>query len=215
MWHTSTGERTLIGAEAMLVKEAITGVAEQIMEESGGYMEQWEYGIDRFDELTLSQRLKLLEQVATHLLTATAETLELTAFCEAAVGAIYEHVLVEVDWEIDDDDRPATRWRSLILAAYAECFGEDQGDPEDDFTLTDATSRDRDEWAHLVECLADNVLWDRDYEMDEFLDAPPETSRMLRRHMGIDDDYYSASACDTISNEAVEDAYRRLASLLE
>jgi hypothetical protein len=212
MWHTPSGDRALAGAEALLVKAAITGVAEQIMEESSGYFDQWEYGVYRFDELTLSQRLQLLEQVAAHLLTATRETLELTAVCEAAVAAIFAHVLVEVDWEIDNDDRPTTRWRSLILAAYAECFGDDA---EDDFQVPEATSIERSDWELLVECLADNILWDRDFEMEEFLDASPEMSAMLKEHMGIDEDYYSAPAPDTSSEAAIEETYQRLETLLK
>lgn len=214
MWHTSSGDRTLTGAEALLVKEAITAIVEQIMEESAGYTEQWEYGVDRFDELTLSQRLKLLEQVAIHLLTPTQETLELTAVSEAAVAVIYEHMLVVIDLEIDDD-RPTTRWRSLILAAYAECFSEDAGDLEDEFHPPASTSNNRKEWEVLIDCLTDNSLWDRDFEIDEFLDASPEVSEMLKDHMGIDDDYYSAAAPDIDNEEAIEETYHRLESLLK
>lgn len=215
MWHTPSGDRTLAGAEALLVKAAITGVAEQIMEESGGYFDQWDYGIYRFDELTLSQRLQLLEQVAAHLLTSTSETLELTAVSEAAVAAIFAHVLVEVDLEIDNDESPTTRWRSLILAAYAECFDDDGGDPEDDFQVPAATSIERDDWELLVESLADNILWDRDFEMEEFLDASPEMSAMLKEHMGIDEDYYSAPAPDTSNDAAIEETYQRLETFLK
>ena len=32
--------------------------------------------------------------------------------------------------------------------------------------------------------------------MDEFLDASPEKSRVLKQYMGIDDDYYSSAAPD-------------------
>lgn len=215
MWHTSSGDRTLAGAEALLVKAAITGVAEQIMEESSEYFDQWEYGVYRFDELTLSQRLQLLEQVATYLLTPTSETLDLTGVSEAAVAAIFEYVLVEVDWEIDNDENPTTRWRSLILAAYAECFDDDGGDSEDDYQVPEATSIERDDWELLVECLADNILWDRDFEMEEFLDASPEVSAMLKDHMGIDEDYYSAPAPDTSSEAAIEETYQRLETLLK
>ena len=45
MWHTPSGDRTLAGAEALLVKAAITGVAEQIIEEVFGVsqLQNWRF----------------------------------------------------------------------------------------------------------------------------------------------------------------------------
>jgi hypothetical protein len=218
MWHTSSGDRTLAGAEARLIKEALTGIAEQIIEERSGYLDQWEYGIRRFDELTLSQRLKLLEQVAIYLLKPTNDTLELTAVNEAAVGALFEHMLVEIDLEIDNDEGPVTHWRSLVLAAYAECYGagdDDEYDDEDDVQLPAIDSDDHNAWSFLIDLLEDSILWGRDSEMEEFLDVPLQKSAMLKQLMGINDDYYSAPAPDENCEADVDETYLALEAILK
>ena len=49
-----------------------------------------------------------------------------------------------------------------------------------------------DDWDVLLDWLADRVLWDRDWEMDEQLDAAPEASRPAKTIRGIDRDYFVA-----------------------
>ena len=106
MWQTSYGNRTLAGAEAALIKAAVTAVAEQIREESGGFESAWGYGIALFDELTWTQRLMLLDRVATYLLTDTHEPLELTAVNESVIGVLFERIRIELDLEILDEELP-------------------------------------------------------------------------------------------------------------
>ncbi|HIK96125.1 MAG TPA: hypothetical protein EYG03_29625, partial [Planctomycetes bacterium] len=136
MWHTSEGDRLLEAAEARLFKAGVTGLVERVKEEaradSGGY------SIALFDELTWSQRLAVLESVATHLLTKTGQMPELTAVNEAAVGAVFDHISFEIDMEIDDVPS-GTVWRQLVLDACHECFGDElqEHDESDDEELSE------------------------------------------------------------------------------
>lgn len=205
MWHTPDGDRSVTGAEADLIKAAVTDIVELVKDESSGHNEQRVYGIQLFDELTWSQRLVLLERVMTYLLTDTQETLELTAVNEAAVGAIFEHVVLKVDCEIDAFAE-ITHWRGLVLAAYESCVrgdvdhgcipaGAGESDDETPFTPPGLDCDDKDQWRYLVESLTDRILWDRDYEMgSQFLDMSPEKSAIMKQLLGIDNDYYSLTA---------------------
>jgi hypothetical protein len=213
MWHTSAGDRMLAGAEARLFKSALTRIVEDIKDEAmeDGLVEQWEYGIPRFDELTWTQRLQVLEQVASHVLSPSKETPELNAVNESAIAAIYQRMRHEIDFEIDSESE-STEWRAMVLEAYGERFAGDHDDDTDDeepFALPAPTSRDRDVWSDLVESLADEVLWDQDFLMDEFLDAPPDKAEMLKQFMGIQDDYYSTAAPD-VADKSVSEIVTRL-----
>jgi hypothetical protein len=212
MWHTPDGDRTLFGAEATLVKAAITGIVESIKEESSGYGDQLEYCITLFDELPDSQRLMLLERVATYLLTDTPTTLDLTAVNEAAVGVIFEHARTEIDREVASGRSAANKWRVIALAAYRECFADDdEADDESEFVPSVADCVDLQKWWELLESLANRILWDRDYELaDTFLDAPPVESRTLKQMLGVDADYFAAAAPDIVDDRQFPQVYGRL-----
>jgi hypothetical protein len=216
MWHTPDGDRTLLGAEAILVKASITGIVESIKDESSGYRGQAEYRITLFDELPDSQRLMLLERVATYLLTDTPRTLDLTAVNEAAIGVIFEHARNEIDREVTRGHPPVTTWRSMALTAYRECFAdEDEASNEGDFVPSRIDSTDREQWWELLESLANRILWDRDYELaDTFLDAPPSESRTLKAMLGVDADYFATAAPDIVDDEQFQKVYGRLDRLV-
>ena len=57
---------------------------------------------------------------------------------------------------------------------------------------TSAQQDDPDDWDVLLDWLADRVLWDRDWETDEQLDAAPEASRPAKTILGIDRDCFVA-----------------------
>lgn len=216
MWHTSFGDRTLKGAEAALVKAAVTAVAEHIQEESAGFDDSWGYGVQLFDELTWTQRLMLLDSVATYLLTETPATLELTAVNEAVVGVLFECVRMQIDLEILSIEDPELDyyWRTLVLTALREPVPDEEEEPLDpgsDYLPQDVRCDDHGKWRDAIELLADRILWDRDYEMaGTFLDQPPEKAERLKVYLGIDDDYFSSVAPDAISNATLEATYRRL-----
>jgi hypothetical protein len=223
MWHTSEGDRLLEAAEARLFKAGVTGLVERVKEDAR--VEGSGYSIALFDELTWSQRLAVLESVATHLLTKTDHMPELTAVNEAAIGSVFDHVSFEIDMEIENVTLD-TVWRQLVLDACHECFGDElqkdddtdgEESAEDDADyLPESASCSRPElWHQLVQSLTDRILWDRDYElMGEFLDEPPEKAAMLRQIMGIGDDYFAAAAVDLHSDQEAGETLRRLAGIL-
>ena len=225
MWHTSEGDRNLEGNEAKLFKNGITGLVEYEKEE--GDLDGFGYSTAVFDNLTWSQRLAVLENAATHLLTKTNAIPKLTAVNEAAIAAIFEHISFEIDREIDLEP-PRTDWRQLVLNTHLERFGQyvdgrsvidgliDEEESDESYIPESADSERRDLWHPLVQSLADQILWDRDFEMmEDFLDEPPEKAGMLRQIMGIDDDYFATAAEDLKSAEEIGRTLQRLDGILK
>lgn len=212
MWHTSSGDRILSGAEAKLFKAALTGLVEETMLSDCDFCG---CGIELFDELTSSQRLAVLEGIATSLLTDTVDMPNLTAVNESAVAAVFEYARFEVELEIDDCTA-GTTWRQMVFDSYHECFANESGSDSEHCCPAHAGSDCRTEWHSAVESLADRVLWDRDFEMvGSFLDEPPEKAAMMRQVLGIDDDYFSAAADDFTTRDAAEQSIGRLTRILQ
>ena len=135
----------------------------------------------------------MLAVVGRALLDERASCPELTALTEGTVAAIFEQIRQAVELEITGGDaiRRPDFWRQLICAAYQEVDGA--GDP----SLPEASSDDLGEWHCLVDCLADRVLWDCDFEMEEhFLDADPDESRLLMERCRIPEGYFLHIASD-------------------
>jgi hypothetical protein len=56
---------------------------------------------------------------------------------------------------------------------------------------------DLDDWALLIECLEDSILWEADWDMPElFLDVEPRVGRARKKRLGIDPDYFTALTPD-------------------
>lgn len=214
MWNTSQGDRMLQGAEAALFKAGVVSLVECVKEEAEYTTDG--YSVVVFDQLTWSQRLAVLESISTYLLTNTSPAPKLSAVNEAAIAMVFEFISYQIDIEIDDEP-PSNLWRSLVLDAANECFGDNSEEEEadDDFIPDSADSQRRDIWHPLVQTLADQILWDRDFEMIEtFIDEPPEKATMMRQIMGIDDDYFSTAADDLHSPGEVAESLNRLSNLL-
>lgn len=211
MWRTQNGIRTLKGAEAELIRESLGMMCDMLREEYLQYVEQWEYGVRVFDQLTYNQRTALLTNVATYLLTETDDYPPLNAINEGAVGAIYENIKANLIFELDEsstnDNSEASEvenWRSLILAACKEAEVED---------LPDVNNLDYNEWKINLDILEEQVLWDRDFESSNFyLDLNPETGKHLKDYMRIDEDYFTAIPPDP-TDEEVEIAFKTLMKL--
>jgi hypothetical protein len=199
MWHTPKGNRTLKGAEARLIREAIGCFADEIAEID----EAATVGVRLFDRLEWRQKIALLAEVAKALLD-DAPPPKLTAINEATVAAIYRHIRISIEVEIDGDvpeDRDARFWRRLVLAAIREV---DVGPPSPDseVELPAENHDDLDEWHPIMDALESFVLHDDDWDMDDlFMDADPELSRARKDRLSIEDDYFTAIPPDPSDSE--------------
>lgn len=216
-WETSQGDRYLTGCEAIVVRRTLTMMVDRLTTNvSMKKDERWDFGVQLFDELTTSQQLLVLQLVVKHLLTVTNETLELNAVNEAAVYSIFTTMGDQIDNEVDDerlgfvDEEDMFYWRSLTLAAFRECFADDEehevcdeDDPEAEWmTPISEKSRNIEQWRSLIEDLADQILWDRDFEMaGMFMDSDPAMAAALKQAIGVENDYYSDAAPDLAPSE--------------
>jgi hypothetical protein len=211
MWRTSKGERVLRGAEWELFREALAGVWD-LVEHASDSGEPFPSGVDVFDALQPGQQLALLAAVGRALSDEAVPAPELTALHEGTVAAVFNHARQTAVEQAGNPGEPdgvetATSWRGLVLAACREALGESES------PLPTASSDDAEAWALLVDCLADQVLWDADYEMgDEFLDSAPEVSRALLEKMRIPGDYFLTLAPDP-THEDLEGIRRTLGEL--
>lgn len=214
MWHTSRGDRTLNGDEATLVREAIDTMVDVLSlhvddEAAGGLL--CESGILLFDRLTPAQRIALLHEVATHLLTDEGEAPRLSASLEATIAAIFmdirDHVAIEVGFPQESEharwmERPG--WRHLVASAF-HSVAISEGDFEYLEELPLEASGDMQQWERVIDYLADAILWDRDFEFSgSFLDLDPEISRERQQMLGIDESYFTQVAPDPRPGEVEE-----------
>lgn len=202
MWCTPEGDRSLNQAEGRLIREAISEMLEEILEEAQGWGEYWPLGVKLFDELSWQQRLAMLNLVARALLRPEVAPPKLCAVNEAAVAAVFafvqRNVDVELDYEKDPDLSSAIdiyRWRRLLVACQ-------ETSSDEAFTPT-LSSLDADDWQLAIECVSDEILWDADYNLcDLVLDGEPSIVRTEKRQLGIPDDYYTTPAADLRDHEA-------------
>ncbi len=188
-WHTQRGDRTIIGAEAALIREALAYIVDMVDDEIRESGDHWEFGVAAFDRLEPPARLAMLAEVGWSLLRDTESYPELTALNEATVAVLFNAIEQGLELEIDCQSHcdPEVRfgWRRLLLDAIAE--GSDLSD------LPSVDCCDMDEWQIIIEALSDWILWDHDFNSGEyFLDTPPEHADIMRERFGIDDEYYRA-----------------------
>ncbi len=218
MWHTSRGDRTLDGHEAVLVSDAIEVMVASLLvhidEDFEDSAPDCESGVAIYDLCTPAQRIGLLHEVAKFLLTETEEVLPLSALTDATVAAIFveirDQIAIEIEFATSDQQDGRSKWRENVLAAHGWVFSN-PGDEARETTGQpyDALSDDLRAWEGIVDELADSILWDRDFEMaDGFLDIDPGVSRQRRRLLGIDDEYFTCVAPDPRPEQAYKLASR-------
>ncbi len=184
MYPTPSGERILLGGERRLFEESLGMMVDYLSDGDFGF------GVPAFDELQLGQKLFALYRAGRALLEPDEPSPERTAFLEAALATVYKHVLDMVVQEINDPDLASRRpsWRQLVIAAACDSDNIDEVPKE--------TSRNKEDWEIVVDCLADDLLRDRDFELEIHLDADPDKSREVKDIMGTSEDYYAAVAHD-------------------
>jgi hypothetical protein len=160
-WDTPIGVRSVRGSERNL----IVCVAQSLL---GFKRNSW---IRVFDQMDSDTKAGMLVEVVRRLVDPALEPLALTAVNEATLGAIFAHLRQRVEDECDAGD--STHWRSLLRSTGCK-------EP--------ISSTNIHEWVMAVEDVADLFLWDRDFEIEELIDAQPDVARELRRQMGIADD---------------------------
>lgn len=218
MWHTSRGDRTLDGHEAVLVSCAIDVMVGALLvhidEDFEDSAPDCESGIAIYDLCTPAQRIGLLHDVAKYLLTDTQGPLPLSALTDATVAAIFveirDQIAIEIEFANDREEEGQPRWRELVFAAHRSSFPQ-RGEAERGLSARgwDPSLDDLRRWETMVDELADNILWDRDFEMAEgFLDIDPGVSRQRRRLLGIDDEYFTTVAPDPRPEQAFKLASR-------
>jgi hypothetical protein len=143
MWHTPEGMRVLRGCEGRLFRLGVRALARRI---------HFYHGRDYFGRLTANERLLALAAAARALLEPSAPFPGHTAWNEAAVYAVY--------YFLGRCARRSDQLRRLVWKACREngvlartAAPIDRSDPE--------------EVEFAIECLADRILWDRDWELEE------------------------------------------------
>ena len=190
MWRTECGERILEGAEAIVFAETLSSLLDEAIL---GQLDDYELGIECFDNLTIGQRISTLATISNSLFREDVPLIDLTAVVEGAIAAVFQHLKYQIIYEIDVPEC-RSNWRELVVAARKEAEGVDIPAP---------TCADTKEWDFEVEQLADRILWDSDYEDGHlYLDQAPEKSRWLKYMTRIPDDCFMAIADDLPDEEA-------------
>ena len=206
MWHTSRGDRTLGGKEAILicraVDEMVLALLMHIHDEFEEEANDCSSGIPIYDACSPSQRIGLLNKVALHLLTETTDVLPLTALVDATIAAVFvevrDQVAIEIGLTDNSDQGDPFFWRRMVLESHRSSIDERPNTEDEEQSALPLLDSDQLEaWEKSIDELADLILWDRDFEMaDTFMDLDPKVSKHRRRLLGIDDHYFSAVAND-------------------
>lgn len=195
MWRTQYGDRALQGAEAVVFAEAMLSLLDEAVM---GALDDYEFGIECFDNLTFGQRIATLSIIGNGLLRKDTPTVRLTAVLEGAIAAVFEHIKNQIAFEIDTPEF-GTSWREMVIAARKQTTCDDRKRVD----IPEPTCEDFDEWDLQMQELSDGILWDRDYQDAQlYIDFPPEKSEELRELMGIPKGYFLAIADDLTDKEA-------------
>jgi len=198
MWHASSGKTTFTGPYGLMLAEGISYLLEE-MNDLYVLEDEYKIGIRAFDALTREQKIWSLRQVAFGLLDEKTPIIALTAYLEATIAAIFNHIDTSIQFELDmeadhksdpDDEYDYFFWRKLVLAAYESVGGNNPEFCESDEELLTPECRDMQEWQLAFDMIVEHVLWDADYEDDDMVDMTPEHGAAVRNMFGIADGYY-------------------------
>jgi hypothetical protein len=184
MYPTPRGDRILLGAERRLHEESLGMMVDHLS------IIDCDFGVPAFDEFQRGAKLFALYQSSRALLQPDEPLPERVAYLDAAVAAVYQHAHDMIIQEIDEPEfaTSPSRWRKFVIEAAQESDNVDQVPTE--------TSQDKSEWDLIVDCILDDVLSDRDFEIESNLDADPESANALKCIMGIAPNYYTAVPLD-------------------
>jgi len=203
MWHTAKGDRTLSGPEADLFRLAAGSLLVHLVECDG----DWPNDVPTFDQLLLGQKVALLREISIALLRKKESPPRFTALNEATIAAVYEELFNELEAEVEFANGAELR------QAVVDALEWTNKEFKDDVRIPRASCRDTDEWQLMIDCCLDFVLWDRDFDLEHILDAPPETAATERKMLGINEDYFTAippDPTDTQVKRYVNELFRLL-----
>ena len=204
MLETPLGRRTLVGAEAILVRQAIADMVAPLLAATDDRSAREheipaETGVALYDELTDAQKLAVTHHVARALFDSAVSPPERNAVFASILN------LIEIETVFQSIQVPAevhTSWRRLVIDAWFHRKRMQGGlnDPwtENDVPTPDAT--DMDEWDFHLECLLDAILFDRDFQMAAgFLDQSPDSADAARSVLGVGESYFATPAPDILT----------------
>ncbi len=198
MWHASSGDKTFTGPYGLMLAQGICRVIDE-MNELHGCDEEFEIGIRAFDSQTREQKAWSLHKVAFRLLDDATPIVELSAYLEATIAAVFGMVDACIQMELDEGD---FFWRKLVLAAFESIGGNRPEDLEGDEELLTAECDAIDQWRLVLGTLEEQVFWDMDYTNDRMIDMSPEQGAEMRGMFGVADDYYTAVPDDPRREES-------------
>ena len=217
MWITAMGERTLLGAERRMVMKAGWGLADFIS--VAAPEDKARFGIVLFDRLTWQQQMLMLEKVLTALVEPTIPAPPSTALLDATVAAIYAQLYTSIEIELDEArmemDSPLGEEnyfevRQEILEALREPVDSDEPieeSPEGGWPTI--LCDEIDEWELAIESLRSRILADEDWQMEAIaMDLAPQTSKSLKKDLGIQRDYFIDIPPDGTDEEAEATRWR-------
>lgn len=182
MWATTDGDRVVRGAEAALIRRAADEMLDALVGEWEGTSPSRAYGIPWFDQWEVEQRIWLLKQVLRSLFLTSTPPLRPAAMYEATVDAIFCHVAVAVDEEIEDRAELDQRWRNELIAAFTCQHGRS---PKIDPGATDAGR-----WHTLAGQVADAILGSPSYQQAEwFRDGEAKHAERFIQQRGLPQDF--------------------------
>jgi hypothetical protein len=186
-WKTSSGERVLGPKEGRLFLDLF----DSWWEVSGKCADKYCTNVEPFMSLTLKQKQSVAEEVLVHLLTPTLSCPKLSAANESCIFSIFSSMM-DMHLEVKEEV-----YGQAILDALKErgCFD----DEEDNGDWPYIGCKDDEKWNTAIECLADSILWDRDWEMP-FVQANPG----LMRFADIEQDYFKKPRAKAGAAERVE-----------
>ncbi len=205
MWPTTNGVRKLVGDEAHLIRVLVIHMVDQLVGETSKDMDQHVYGIEWFDSWDAPQRLWLLEQVTTAMLSGT-DPPPPAAMLEATVDTIFAELFERIVTETDDPPALDTSWRQRAIDA----FETQNGRPP----KVDLNCVDQEIWGIVVSQIADSILGIRLYQQAEsFRDRDFQTTLTFLNQKGLPANFLEQIP-PLLSADQTKSVINRIASLV-
>jgi hypothetical protein len=226
MWNTPVKTKTFTGPYALVLAYGLKEMYERLKyclecnDEDDHH-----FGYRAYAQLTLEQKVWTLHRIAFGLLDRKTPIIPLTDYLEAGVATLFREVEGCIEVEIDtfrdiknDEDKDFRNWcfstRRAILAVHEKEGRNKLPFVEESEDILRLECEDIEQWRVAVEHLECNVLWDSDYDMNEFADMNPDAEEVAKIKLGIADDYFSTIPNDPKLPE-VEKLMKEIAKLCD